>query len=193
MEKKQREPAAAVVLNKLKGLLLVDLPKLKHNLESDSNVVVFFPSLKDIFARGCHSLTYFLPIATARYLLKLEKFSLGDCNNMLEVIVSNNRGGSGHDVMEPTSFPRLKSLRLWGLKSLIGCSSRSCAFDFPSLEELKIDKCCNFKTFIMRPATASDHELKLNKRSEEDFSSAATMGTFSQPFFSSSSLLFQKS
>ncbi|XP_031393886.1 uncharacterized protein LOC116205415 [Punica granatum] len=181
-EKKKCNPAA-VMLHELEDLLLDDLPKLKHVLDCDSHALVGFPNLEKIYVEGCHSLTYFLPFAMARNLLKLKSLSLGKSNNMLEV-VANVDGGGGHDASDPISFPRLKLLQLWGLKSLISFSSGSCAFDFPSLEDLYIDQCNNLKTFIMRPATTSDHELmKLNRRFEDDFSAAATVGTLSQPLF----------
>ncbi|PKI55363.1 hypothetical protein CRG98_024214 [Punica granatum] len=182
VEKKKCKPAA-VMLHELEELQLDDLPKLQHVLESDSQAIVGFPSLKKIYVEGCHSLTYLLPFATARNLLKLESLNLAKSNNMLEVVADGDRGG-GHDAWEPISFPCLKLLRLWGLKSLISFSSGSCAFDFPSLEDLYIVRCDNLETFIMRPSTESDHELmKLNLRFEDHISPAATVGTLSQPLF----------
>ncbi|XP_031387299.1 uncharacterized protein LOC116200606 [Punica granatum] len=181
--KKKKYNPAAVMLHELEDLLLDDLPKSKHVLDYDSHALVGFPNLEKIFFKGCHSLTYFLPFATARNLLKLKSLTLGKSNNMLEVVADGDRGG-GHDTLEPISFPRLKVLQLWSLESLISFSSGSCTFDFPSLEYLYIDQCNNLKTFIMRPATTSNHELmKLNRRFEDDFSPAATVGTLSQPLF----------
>ncbi|PKI69828.1 hypothetical protein CRG98_009703 [Punica granatum] len=182
VEKKKCGPAA-VMLHELEDLLLDDLPKLKHVLESNSHAPVGFPSLEKIYVEGCHSLTYFLPFATARNLLKLKSLTLGKSNNVLEVVADGD-GGGGHDTSEPISFPRLKHLQLWGLKSLISFSSGSCAFDFPSLKNLSIDQCDNLKTFIMSAATVGDHELmKLNRRFGDHFSQAATVGTLSQPLF----------
>ncbi|PKI58701.1 hypothetical protein CRG98_020912 [Punica granatum] len=94
--KKKKYNPAAVMLHELEDLLLDDLPKLKHMLDYDSHALVGFPNLEKIFFKGCHSLTYFLPFATARNLLKLKSLTLGKSNNILEVVADGDRGGWRH-------------------------------------------------------------------------------------------------
>ncbi|PKI69826.1 hypothetical protein CRG98_009701 [Punica granatum] len=135
-EKKKCNPAA-VMLHELEDLLLDDLPKLKHVLDCDSHALVGFPNLEKIYVEGCHSLTYFLPFAMARNLLKLKSLSLGKSNNMLEV-VANVDGGGGHDASDPISFPRLKLLQLWGLKTIF---QSNVIGSFLKLETLQVEDC----------------------------------------------------
>lgn len=166
---------AVLMLWDLEYLDLNDLPKLKHLSEGNSHVAVAFPSLKEMSIKLCNSLMHCFSSATAGNLLKLELLRLQDCCSIVEVIVTGR--GEEEEMMEPILFPRLHSLELLNLSTLIRLSSGSCLFSFPSLVKLEITGCKNMETFVARPSSAPLTQTL------EEISPTETIETLLLPFF----------
>ncbi|KAF8036189.1 hypothetical protein BT93_C2025 [Corymbia citriodora subsp. variegata] len=126
-----------VPLPKLEEVSMSGAKRLRHMVMSDSRTVLGFPR-------------------------KLEKLKITKCKQMKEVIPEKEVGGSEAEVM---SFPCLSELTLKEFNKLINFSSRSCSYDFASLEDLKIMGCHNFRAFIRNPTSV---ERQLRETAEEN-------------------------
>ncbi|XP_039163475.1 uncharacterized protein LOC104435251 [Eucalyptus grandis] len=136
-----------LVLSALKKVELLNLPRLRDILKSECKVTLAFPSLKEVNARHCHSLSYLFSSVTAKTLHELVVLDVSCCNNLRGIIVMEEGKG---ETVETFKFPHLTKLKLDDLKSLVCFSSENCASDgshplfdeklaFPKLEELHVE------------------------------------------------------
>ncbi|KAF8018193.1 hypothetical protein BT93_H3174 [Corymbia citriodora subsp. variegata] len=147
-----------VLLPKLEEVSVSGVERLRHVVMSDSRTVLGFPSLKTVNVENCSNLRYLFPNHTATTLGKLEKLKITKCKQTKEVIPEKEVGRSEAEVM---SFPCLSELTLKELDKLIDFSSRSCSYDFASLEDLKIMGCHNFRAFIRNPTSVERQKLEI--------------------------------
>ncbi|XP_030460667.2 LOW QUALITY PROTEIN: uncharacterized protein LOC115680957 [Syzygium oleosum] len=136
-----------LVLLDLKEVKLRDLPRLNAFVTSSAEATLSLPSLTYVRLRCCHSLRYLFTNDTSTTLDKLEMLDVFGCNNMQEVVATEE---SEERKLEAVKFSHLRTLQLCSLKSLISFSSGTCAYEFPSLRNLSILECTEFKAFIMR-------------------------------------------
>ncbi|XP_056165944.1 uncharacterized protein LOC115680959 [Syzygium oleosum] len=136
-----------LVLLDLKEVKLWDLPRLNAFVTSSAEATLSLPSLTYVSLRCCHSLRYLFTNDTSTTLDKLEMLDVFGCNNMQEVVATEE---SEERKLEAVKFSHLRTLQLCSLKSLISFSSGTCAYEFPSLRNLSILECTEFKAFIMR-------------------------------------------
>ncbi|XP_060676028.1 uncharacterized protein LOC125421229 isoform X2 [Ziziphus jujuba] len=93
---------------------------------------------------GCEFLTSLFPSAAmAASLEHLNSIEIRECRKMEEIIISRNQ------ITEKLSFSKLKRLNLRNLPSLVRFSSEI-FIEFPVLNELSIQDCHQFGTFISK-------------------------------------------
>ena len=97
-------------------------------------------------------LTYLSTNNAARTLNKLKMLDVSGCNNMKEIVATEE--GEERN-LQAVKFSHLRTLKLWSLKSLIRFSLGRCSYDFPSLRNISILECTQLKAFIHRPPAPS--------------------------------------
>ncbi|XP_039161836.1 uncharacterized protein LOC104435252 isoform X1 [Eucalyptus grandis] len=142
-----KERQKGLVLSDLKEVKLWHLPRLNAILTSNTKATFYFPNLTNVSLHYCHNLRYLFTHDTARTLHELEMLDISGCNNMQEVVAMEE---GEERKLKAVKFSHLCTLKLCSLKSLVSFSSGSCAFEFPSLRNLSILECTEFKTFILR-------------------------------------------
>ncbi|KAL3750232.1 hypothetical protein ACJRO7_011253 [Eucalyptus globulus] len=138
----------SLVFSHLREVKLWDLPRLNAFVTSNTKATFGLPSLTNVSLRCCHNLRYLFINDTSRTLGKLEMLNVFGCNNMQEVVATEE---SEKQKPKAVKFSHLRILKLCSLKGLISFSSGSCAYEFPSLIKLSILECTRLKAFILRP------------------------------------------
>ncbi|KAK3419783.1 hypothetical protein EUGRSUZ_G00550 [Eucalyptus grandis] len=104
-----------VSLPKLERMKIKDASELRCIVKADSQMILGFPSLKEVYVNNCQKLRYLFPNFTATTLEKLERISIDRCDQMKEVVLEKGGGQSKADVM---SFPSLRDLSIWNCLNL---------------------------------------------------------------------------
>ncbi|XP_062076326.1 uncharacterized protein LOC133781369 [Humulus lupulus] len=128
------------------------------SVEPFFNEKIAFPNLKDLYIWNCNNIKYLLSSVMARSLVQLEKLIVLLCENLEEVIVSDEE--SGNSESKAIIFEKLKSLRLENLPNVIKFCGRD-DIKCPMLSRLEIWNCPKVKEFISnsmgtRTCTASE-------------------------------------
>ncbi|XP_061992069.1 disease resistance protein At4g27190-like [Rosa rugosa] len=123
----------------LEILKLEDCDSLK-NLRSSA---ISFKNLTTLQVTRCKGLKYLMSYSIAKSLMHLTKLEVQDCEEMIEIVGSNEND----DLENEIEFMVLKHLELSALPSLRGFCSGTRIVKFPSLEKLSMS-CTQLETFI---------------------------------------------
>ncbi|XP_044470810.1 uncharacterized protein LOC123199790 isoform X3 [Mangifera indica] len=130
-------------LSNLSSLEALDV----HNSRMLLSPLLSTPSsqnLKVLQVECCYGLFNLMTPSMARNLVQLRELSISKCGNLFE-IVENERDATSSS--EQVVFNNLNKLSLKNLLFLSFFCSGNYSFNFPSLEELIIEKCSNMKSF----------------------------------------------
>ncbi|KAF2294492.1 hypothetical protein GH714_011927 [Hevea brasiliensis] len=151
----------------VRNLELFAVDNLKQIWDEDSRLKLVLPHLKTLSVKHCNSLTNIVPssssfpnlatlevsfcdglvnlitASTAKTMVQLTKMTVSRCNKITEIVTSD---GDDHTEDEIT-FRKLQILELTYLSSLISFCSGNHAFNFPSLENVRVFECSQMKIF----------------------------------------------
>ncbi|KAF2294547.1 hypothetical protein GH714_012466 [Hevea brasiliensis] len=102
-----------------------------------------FLNLATLEVSDCEGLVNLITVSTAKTMVQLTKMTVSSCNKMTEIVTSD---GDDHTEDEIT-FRKLQILELTYLSSLISFCSGNHAFNFPSLENVRVFECSQMKIF----------------------------------------------
>lgn len=102
-----------------------------------------FQNLTTLKVWRCKGLINVLTSSTAKSLVRLTQMSIVDCSMITEVVADDEGGVAKDEII----FKGLVDLELCDLRRLTSFCSGNCAFKFPALEYLSVDKCPNMKIF----------------------------------------------
>ncbi|KAM5553559.1 hypothetical protein ABKV19_025670 [Rosa sericea] len=123
----------------LEILKLEDCDSLK-NLRSSA---ISFKNLTTLQVSRCKGLKYLISYSMAKSLMQLTKLEVQDCEEIIEILGSNENDDSDNEI----EFRVLKHLELSALPSLRGFCSGTRIVKFPSLVKLSMS-CTQLETFI---------------------------------------------
>ncbi|KAH9694190.1 Importin subunit alpha-1a [Citrus sinensis] len=103
-----------------------------------------FQNLTTLAVSHCGRLKNVLTSSIAKTLVRLREMTIQSCVMITEIIVADDNVAAKDEVI---AFSKLKELKLLYLESLTSFCSSNCAFKFPSLEILLVNKCPNMKIF----------------------------------------------
>ncbi|KDO46326.1 hypothetical protein CISIN_1g027448mg [Citrus sinensis] len=131
--------------NNLEQLEIFECDNLTNLVPSSTS----FQNLTTLKVSLCHGMIHLLTSSTARNLVRLRQMEIGCCKMITEIVADEDDEGDNYAAQYEIVFSELKELRLWDLQSLtsFSCSGNNCAFKFPSLERLVVDRCPNMKIF----------------------------------------------
>ncbi|PRQ37014.1 putative P-loop containing nucleoside triphosphate hydrolase, leucine-rich repeat domain, L [Rosa chinensis] len=132
-------PACSYFPN-LETLTLEDCDSLK-NLRSSA---ISFKNITTLQVSRCKGLKYLISFSMAKSLMQLTKLEVQDCEEMIEILGSNENDDSENEV----EFRMLKHLDLSALPSLRGFCSTTRIVKFPAMENLSMSSCTQLETFI---------------------------------------------
>ncbi|KAM5553561.1 hypothetical protein ABKV19_025672 [Rosa sericea] len=125
----------------LEILELKDCDSLK-NLRSSA---ISFKNLTTLQVSRCKGLKYLISFSMAKSLMQLKKLEVQDCEEMIEIVGSNENDDSENEI----EFRVLKHLELSALPSLRGFCSGTRIVKFPSKDT---DSSKNHETEVVRPS-----------------------------------------
>ena len=131
--------------NNLEKLKILFCDNLTNLLPSSTS----FQNLTTLTVLRCSRMIHVLTSSTARSLVRLRQMEICCCKMITEIVADEDDEGDNYAAQYEIVFSELKELRLWDLQSLtsFSCSGNNCAFKFPSLERLVVDRCPNMKIF----------------------------------------------
>ncbi|XP_035541472.1 disease resistance protein At4g27190-like [Juglans regia] len=135
-----------LVFDNLTWLSLDYLPKLLHIWKKSPPEIRGFGNLKILQVSMCGSLKYLISPSVAKLLVKLEKMKVSSCSEM-DKILAKGLGGEEEE-REVIVFPRVTSLSLMDLPKLECFCNEANAFEWPSLEKIRIVRCNSLKMFV---------------------------------------------
>ncbi|XP_042754878.1 uncharacterized protein LOC111902518 [Lactuca sativa] len=151
------ETQSVVVFEKLKEVALDGLRNLKHMWKSNRWIVLNFPNLTKVSIKRCRFLGHVFTSCMVGSLLQLQELKISNCESM-DVIVKQVEDSETRPTTEVV-FPCLKSITLHNLPNLMGFCLGKEAFEWPSLDTLKIKYCPKITVFTNGQSTTP--ELKL--------------------------------
>ncbi|KAL7613560.1 hypothetical protein Lser_V15G04786 [Lactuca serriola] len=151
------ETQSVVVFEKLKEVTLGELNNLKHMWKTNRRIVLNFPNLTKVSIGSCNLLGHVFSSCMLGSLLQLQELQISYCKSM-EVIVKQVEDSETRPTTEVV-FPCLKSITLFKLPNLMGFCLGKEAFEWPSLDTLKIKYCPKITVFTNGQSTTP--ELKL--------------------------------
>ncbi|XP_040938149.1 uncharacterized protein [Gossypium hirsutum] len=98
--------------------------------------------------KGCSNLKHVLSDSMVEYLQQLERLKISECKCIQEIISTESIIEEAFRNRYLICFPRLKTIKLKGLKKLIGFCHEDYTVKFPSLKTLEIESCPKLKGFI---------------------------------------------
>ena len=149
------ESHMAPILDQLRKLNLSDLPKLMHIWKKGPKRIMGFGNLRLLDVWGCNSLTYLFSPSIAKLLVMLEKIIVVGCEKIEEILARAGEEEEEKDVL----FHKVNHIYLERLPRLKYFCPETNAFVWPLLEEIIVDKCPSFSTFI----PSNDSNLKTPK------------------------------
>ncbi|KAF2294527.1 hypothetical protein GH714_012240 [Hevea brasiliensis] len=102
-----------------------------------------FPNLATLVVGYCEGLVNLITASTAKTMVQLTKMTVYSCKKMTEIVKSDGVDYTEDEII----FSKLQILELTSLSSLISFCSGNHAFNFPSLENVKVDQCLHMKIF----------------------------------------------
>ncbi|KAA3472096.1 putative disease resistance protein [Gossypium australe] len=133
--------------------LFPNLEKLKLSLTNIERI--WFPQafcstqkLKKLIIKGYTNLKHVLSDSMVEYLQQLECLKISECKCIQEIISTENIIEEAFRNRYLICFPRLNTIKLKGLKKLIGFCHEDYTVKFPSLKTLEIESCPKLKGFI---------------------------------------------
>ncbi|CAI9270318.1 unnamed protein product [Lactuca saligna] len=151
------ETQSVVVFEKLKEVTLGGIYNLKHVWKSNRWIVLNFPNLTKVSIESCKLLGHVFSSCMVGSLLQLQELQISKCESM-DVIVKQVEDSETRPTTEVV-FPCLKSITLHNLPNLMGFCLGKEAFEWPSLDTLKIKYCPKITVFTNGQSTTP--ELKL--------------------------------
>ncbi|XLS47046.1 hypothetical protein HN51_021404 [Arachis hypogaea] len=134
----ERDP----ILQRIESLVFQNCPSLKTIAPSN----VFFSHLTKLEVVDCKTLKYLMSPSTARSLGQLNTMKVINCESLEEIV--SEEGQEDHKDKDDIIFKQLTTIELVSLKRLESfCRSKSCAFQFPSLEKFVVSACPKLKSF----------------------------------------------
>ncbi|KAF2294487.1 hypothetical protein GH714_011871 [Hevea brasiliensis] len=125
-------------LQHLETLSVIYCNSLTNIVPSSSS----FPNLATLEVSSCEGLVNLITVSTAKTMGQLTKMTVRRCNKMTEIVTSDV-----DHTEDEIIFSKLQILKLTHLSSLISFCSGNHAFNFPSLENVEVDKCLQMKIF----------------------------------------------
>ena len=161
------------VVPKLKSLKLTDLAKLEKigferdailqrieflilknccSLDTLAPPAVSLTHLTNLEVADCEGLKYLMPPSTAKSLGQLSTMKVISCASLEEIVSEQGSEEKEENAAKVNiAFKHLKALELVSLKNVESfCSSKSCGFEFPSLEKLVVSACPKMKIFSQK-------------------------------------------
>ncbi|XP_040998306.1 probable disease resistance protein At4g27220 isoform X3 [Juglans microcarpa x Juglans regia] len=134
------------IFNNLTEFSLRNLPKLLHIWKKGPRDIKGFNYLRLLHVYDCGSLKCLFTPSTARLLVKVEEIEVSSCNEMEEILAKELGDEENTDVI---AFPLVKTLKLEHLQKL-ECfyTEDNHAFEWPSLDKIKIYGCPKLKMFV---------------------------------------------
>ncbi|XP_072064257.1 uncharacterized protein [Arachis hypogaea] len=134
----ERDP----ILQRIESLVFQNCPSLKTIAPSD----VFLSNLTKLEVVNSGTLKYLMSPSTARSLGQLNTMKVINCESLEELV--SEEGQEDHKDNDDIIFKQLTTIELVSLKRLESfCRSKSCAFQFPSLEKFVVSACPELKSF----------------------------------------------
>ncbi|KAF3951171.1 hypothetical protein CMV_023150 [Castanea mollissima] len=143
-EEEEKERHMAPVLDQLRELVLMYLPKLEHIWKKGLERILGFGNLRLLEVWECNSLTYLFSPSIAKLLVMLEKIEVGHCEKIEEILARAGEEEKEKDVL----FDKVNSIVLHNLPNLKCFCSETNALEWPSLEEITVKECPSLSTFI---------------------------------------------
>ncbi|XLS80965.1 hypothetical protein HN51_046796 [Arachis hypogaea] len=150
-----------VVLQRIESLVIKNCSWLRTVASSSASLT----HLTILEVVGCQKLKYVMLLSTAKSLNQLKTMKVINCENLEEIVSEKTQGQEekenvGTEV--PIIFKQLTTLELVSLVSLNSfCSSKNCAFKFPSLENFIVSACPNMKNFSKKNVECGPNLQKL--------------------------------
>ncbi|KAF2294493.1 hypothetical protein GH714_011958 [Hevea brasiliensis] len=127
------------ILQHLETLSVKDCDSLINIVPSSSS----FLNLATLEVSCCGGLVNLITASIAKTMVQLTKMTVHSCNKMTEIVTSDGDDHTEDEII----FSKLQILELTYLSSLISFCSGNHAFNFPSLENVKVDECLQMKIF----------------------------------------------
>ncbi|KAL4607482.1 hypothetical protein ACB092_09G177600 [Castanea dentata] len=143
-EEEEKERHMAPVLDQLRELVLMDLPKLEHIWKKGPERILGFGNLRLLEVWECNSLTYLFSPSIAKLLVMLEKIEVRNCEKIEEILARAGEEEKEKDVL----FDKVNSIVLHNLPNLKCFCSETNALEWPSLEKITVKECPSLSTFI---------------------------------------------
>ncbi|KAM3690832.1 hypothetical protein ACJW31_09G149400 [Castanea mollissima] len=143
-EEEEKERHMAPVLDQLRELVLMYLPKLEHIWKKGLERILGFGNLRLLEVWECNSLTYLFSPSIAKLLVMLEKIEVRNCEKIEEILARAGEEEKEKDVL----FDKVNSIVLHNLPNLKCFCSETNALEWPSLEEITVKECPSLSTFI---------------------------------------------
>jgi hypothetical protein len=138
---------------KLKVITLDQLPKLIKIWSRDTQGILSFHNLQNVYLNECDSMEYLFPFSVATACPHLEVLEIKYCGKMKE-IVSKKTDSTG---ASPTFvFNQLHTILLWGLHSLKGIYAGNHILACPSLRKLDVCGCAKLNLYKIIVPSASN-------------------------------------
>jgi len=139
-----------IILERIELLILKNCPRLVNIMPSS----VSLTHLTYLEVVNCDGLKRLMTLSAAKNLVQLDSMKVINCESMEEIVDNENIGEvdkTEEHEYENTGkadilFKQLKVIELVSLKKL-NCFSRSCVFEFPSLEKLVVSACPKMDKF----------------------------------------------
>ncbi|KAJ1392584.1 Leucine-rich repeat domain superfamily [Sesbania bispinosa] len=129
-----------MVLQRIEFLILKNCPCLVDIIPSS----VSLTHLTNLEVVNCNGLEKLMSPSAAKSLGQLNTMKVIKCESLEEIVGNEDENNGEVDI----AFRQLKTLELVSLKNLNSfCSSKSCAFEFPSLEKLVVSACPKMENF----------------------------------------------
>lgn len=128
---------------------------------------VVLRNITRLIIHRCHGLRFFLSSDMVRSLVQLKHVEISECQIMKEIVFLEECSEANIDDMLPM-LPKLEQLVLNDLPNLTRFCSGS-HIEFPSLEQLHLEKCTKLETFIsypLRKSIAIDKEIEEKDKEE---------------------------
>ncbi|XP_058007404.1 uncharacterized protein LOC110653611 isoform X2 [Hevea brasiliensis] len=151
----------------VKNLKLLTVDNLKQIWDQDSRLKPILQHLETLSVKHCNSLINTVPlsssflnlaalevsyckglvnlitVSTAKTMVQLTKITVRSCDKMTEIVTSDGDDHTEDEII----FSKLQILKLTHLSSLFSFCSGNHAFNFPSLENVKVKGCLQMKIF----------------------------------------------
>ncbi|KAJ1392591.1 P-loop containing nucleoside triphosphate hydrolase [Sesbania bispinosa] len=129
-----------LVLQRIESLSLKNCPSLVNIIPSS----VSLTHLTNLEVVNCNGLEKLMSSSAAKSLGQLNTMKVIKCELLEEIVRNEDKNAGEVDIV----FRQLKTLELVSLKNLNSfCGSKSCAFEFPSLEKLVVSACPKMENF----------------------------------------------